>query len=431
MLEKYKVFTGLFFGAFWVLLTFGFISEELMPPLIPLRSVVMLLCDAVFLILGLYSLRDRRDQIVFGSFVVLGCVSSYLNNLGVVFIVNGARDFFGMLFAIPICRFLLKSRFSDRFIESFDKQLWIFLILQTFCVTWQFFRYGPGDHGGGSMGNGFSGIVTTLIYIISFYLLSKKWNYGNYWMELWKNKVYVFLLFPTFLNETKIGFLFLLAYFLLLLRVEWKTVFKVLISIPLIIVAMIVAGYAYLTVTGQTFESVFSQSAMDDYMVGEDPEELVELGMAIQDGIYEREDIGQVDIPRFSKLIFIPEALKDAAGGSLFGAGLGQFKGGTTLSLTPYADTWAWLLGGSVPYIFFIVIQLGVLGAAWLFYNLFTVMLPQSPMPLGRNIKIFVWLILALMMFYNDSLRFFPFCAIIFYIILFGYVNVTEKHAKI
>ena len=123
-------------------------------------------------------------------------------------------------------------------------------------------------------------------------------------MELWKNKVYVFLLFPTFLNETKIGFLFLLAYFLLLLRVEWKTVFKVLISIPLIIVAMIVAGYAYLTVTGQTFESVFSQSAMDDYMVGEDPEELVELGMAIQDGIYEREDIGQVDIPRFSKLIF-------------------------------------------------------------------------------------------------------------------------------
>ncbi|MDE5961389.1 MAG: hypothetical protein K2H08_06720, partial [Duncaniella sp.] len=105
--------------------------------------------------------------------------------------------------------------------------------------------------------------------------------------------------------------------------------------------------------------------------------------------------------------------------------------GGTTLSLTPYADTWAWLLGGSVPYIFFIVIQLGLLGAVWLFYNLFTVMLPPSPMPLGRNIKIFVWLILALMMFYNDSLRFFPFCAIIFYIILFGYVNVSEKHAKI
>ncbi len=26
MLEKYKVFTGLFFGALWVLLTFGFIS---------------------------------------------------------------------------------------------------------------------------------------------------------------------------------------------------------------------------------------------------------------------------------------------------------------------------------------------------------------------------------------------------------------------
>lgn len=427
MVEKYRLYTGLFFGALWVMLTLGFVSEELLPPLQVARNYLALLCDLVFLCLGVYALHFKRDIIVVVVFFAIGLVSSLLNHLGPIFIINGARDFFGLLFAVPICRFLLKSKHRDRFIESFDKQLWIFLFIQAFCLVWQFIRYGANDHGGGSMGNGFSGIVSTLIYIISFYLLSKRWKFGNYWHNLLDNKVYIILLFPTFLNETKISFVFLLAYFLLLLPIEWKTVFKVLISLPLLIVGMIGAAYAYLGITGQTVESVFSQAAMDDYMVGEDPEELVKLGLMIQDGTYDREDIGQVDIPRFTKIIFIPEALEDAAGGVLFGAGLGQFKGGSVLELTPYADTWLWLLSGSVPYVFFIMIQLGVLGLIWFLYSLISVLAPKSPVLLGKNIKLYVWIILALLMFYNDSLRFFPFCVILFYIVLRGYVNVPKE----
>ena len=104
MLEKYKVFTGLFFGALWVLLTYGFISEELIPPFLPLKSFVFLLCDIVFLGLGVCMLRSRRDIIVAVSFLVIGVISSKLNNVGLIVGINGARDFFGLIFAVPVCR---------------------------------------------------------------------------------------------------------------------------------------------------------------------------------------------------------------------------------------------------------------------------------------------------------------------------------------
>ena len=423
MVEKYKVFSGLFFGAMWALLCFGFVAEELIPPLASAKSAVYLLCDFVFLVCGLYTLRNRRDIIVFGSFVVLGVVSACLNHLGFVFTVNGARDFFGLLFAAPIIRFMLTSRHRERFIESFDKQLYIFLWIQAFCMTEQFLRYGANDHGGGSMGYGFSGIASTSIYIISFYLISKKWKFGNYWGELAKNKVYVFLLYPTFLNETKISFLFLLAYFLLLLKFEWKTVFKLLVSTPMIIVGMIGAGVAYLGITGQAMEAVFSEDAMEAYMVGEDPEGLMEVAELIQDEVYTIEDMGGVvDIPRFTKIVFVPEALSYSSGGILFGAGLGQFKGGTVIEMSKFASEWQWLLSGSLPLSFSILIQLGIVGFVWFVFNIVTLMAPRSASLLGINIKCFIWIIILLILLYNDSLRFFPFTFILFYIAMRGYV---------
>ena len=293
-------------------------------------------------------------------------------------------------------------------------------------MTEQFLRYGANDHGGGSMGFGYSGIVSTSIYIISFYLISKRWKFGDYWGELARNKVYIFLLFPTFLNETKISFIFILAYFLLLLPVEWKTMFKLVVSIPLIIVGMLVMGATYLSVTGQALESVFSQEAMDAYLIGEDPEELMEVAMYIQDGTYDIEDVGSVDVPRFTKILLIPEALADSKGGVLLGAGLGQFKGGTVLEMSSFALEWQWLLSGSLPLSFSIAMQLGVLGLIWFLFDIMTILFPRSSVLMGMNIKMFLWIILILVLVYNDSLRFFPLCFFLFYIALRGYVEVKK-----
>lgn len=244
-----------------------------------------------------------------------------------------------------------------------------------------------------------------------------------------KNKVYVFLLYPTFLNETKISFLFLLAYFLLLLKFEWKTVFKLLVSTPMIIVGMIGAGVAYLGITGQAMEAVFSEEAMDAYMVGEDPDELIELAELVQDEVYTEEDMGgSLDIPRFTKIVFVPEALSYSSGGILFGAGLGQFKGGTVIEMTKFASEWQWLLSGSLPLLFSILIQLGIIGFAWFVFNVVTLMAPRSTSPLGINIKCFIWIIILLILLYNDSLRFFPFTFILFYIAMRSYVGLRADN---
>ena len=96
------------------------------------------------------------------------------------------------------------------------------------------------------------------------------------------------------------------------------------------------------------------------------------------------------------------------------------------LDYTPFAERWTYLLSGSIVGALIIFIQMGLLGFVWFLYNMVSVLIPRSPLLLGNNIKLYVALILSLVMFYNDALRFFPFCFIIFYIVLRGYVGVKE-----
>ncbi|MCM1076573.1 MAG: hypothetical protein NC411_04350 [Bacteroides sp.] len=426
MIEKYKLSTRLFFTALWILLTYGFVTEEFIPVLSPYRSYVFPLCDIIFLILGLVTLRSKRDIIITISFVLIAGISCKLNRIGIVTAFNGGREFFGLIFVVPFIRYYLESKYRERFITSFDKQLFIFLILQAVCITWQFLRYGANDHGGGSMGNGYSGIVSTLIYITSFYLLSQKWTYGNYWGNIAKYKIYFILLYPTFLNETKISFIYIVLYFLLLLPIELKTVFKIFASIPFILIALISLGFVYLAATGQSSDSVFSQTAMDEYLTGNVEDDIVELALAVQDDIYDPEDMGMLEIPRFLKLALIPEAMIDSDGGVMFGAGLGQLKGGTVVEKTPYAERWSWLLSGTNHGALIIFIQLGIMGFIWFVYDIVTVLVPHSNNILGKNIKLYVSFIILLMMFYNDALRFFPFWAIIFYIVMRDNIRTLE-----
>lgn len=416
MVEKYKLYTGFLFGALWSLLCFGFVSEELVPPLEKLRPAVYLVCDAIFIILGIIALRNKRDVIIVLSFLFIAIVSKYLNHLGIVYFINGIRDFIGLLFAFPIIRYLWHSKNGPRFVASFNKQLYVFLWIQAFCLVWQFIRYGANDHGGGTLGVGGSGTISTLIYFISFYFMSKRWDEAKtYWQNLRDNKVLVFLILPTFLNETKISFILFVCYFLLLMRVNWSLLRKIIVALPLILVCIAGLGYVYLDVTDQDADEVLSIDFYQNYLIGEDLDYLVEVGQKVADGLIETDNLWAVDIPRFSKIFLAPTALEDAGGGQLFGAGLGQLKGGTVLSYTSFASEYKWLLGGSRPMWFFIFIQLGYLGIIWYFINMAGVVGIRSAFPRGTNIRVFVCIIVLIGLPYNDSFRFIYYCFILFF----------------
>ena len=421
MIEKYKIYTCLLSAFLWLSLCWGFVQDELVPGLEHVRSFVFLFADFVFLVLGLYALRSRRDVYIVISFLLILLFSAVLNRQGIVTIFNGSRDFIGLLLAAPVIRMLLLSKYSERFEGSFDRQLLVFLSLQTVCVTWQFFKYGPGDYVGGSMGEGASGTISVLIYFISFYLMIRRWDCElSYFMNIRKNFLLVFLLYPTFLNETKISLVLFVFYFTLLVKIDRDIVLKAMKMFPIIIVLSIASVTVYSYVVDTDAGDVFTEDNMYNYFIGEDIDYLIDVAMKVQDQEIETDNVWAVDIPRISKLVLAPVILDDTGGKIWLGAGVGQFKGASVIGQTSFARKNNWFLQGSRPLLFFIIVQLGVIGLIWLLINLITIVQTGDRFTFAWNIRLYLYLLIAMSMLYNDSFRLYPYCFILFYIAMTG-----------
>lgn len=420
MIGKYNLFASVLFTALWTAICFGGIVQEVLPPLDALRSPVFLLIDLVFLGLGLFTLRNRWDIIMLLSFIAIVSVSAYLNHQNYVTVFNGLRSYFALIFGVPILRYLLNSKYSSRFIESFDKQLFILLCLHGVMVMFQFLRYGPGDYGGGLFGVGGSGQVSTYIYIASFYLLSKKWDFSkNFIVNLKANKIYFILLLPTFFNETKISFIYILVYFALLFPIDKKYISRFIVMSPFLLAAMLIGVFAYVQTTGN--DKMFNSEAIDIYLSGgEDASSLIELSVYVQDEGLDTDELWALDLPRFTKLAVAPEALSTAKGGILFGAGVGQFKGGRVVKLTNFSREYNWLLHGSVVSSFWFLIELGVAGLVWLVVFLISMLRYPDYRPMAKNIKIYLAVIWFLILIYDQQMTILPCMFIMFYICMEG-----------
>ena len=180
MIHRSNFIFRLFCITFWIVTCSPFVMEEFLTPLAAIRSYILILCDALIVMLGLMTLRDRRQVWLIVSFFALAFVSTILiNDIGWLNFFNGSRLFFGMLFVPSIVLYLLHDRQADRWRSGIERQLRIFLYVQAVCITWQFISYGAGDHGGGSMGMGFSGIVSALIILISYYFVARDFDNGG------------------------------------------------------------------------------------------------------------------------------------------------------------------------------------------------------------------------------------------------------------
>ena len=417
---------------FWLYATIGFVSEEVLPPLASVRPVLTLLLDGVIALMGLALLRARNDVWIVISFAVIAVLSAYVNHTGMMMFMNGFREFVGVLFVLPVMRFLLSGCRGAEFQRKFDRQLYIFLWVQVFCLVEQFVRYGANDHGGGSFGNFSSGAISTAIYTISFYLMTRRWNQDwNYAQNLAKNWVLIFLLFPTLLNETKVSFVYLLIYFLLLFKLNRAYVFKVLCALPFMVAALIAVGYFYIQATGENADYVFSADTMEMYLAGGDAEdEFIEIAQMAQDNPG-MEDINDwiVDLPRFTKIFMMDNLLKTERGGMLLGAGLGQFKGGTMVQSSEFAKTNDWYLRGTRPLTVFLFIQLGWLGFIWYLMTMWTDfnMKHNYGGALGKNVQWFILLLTLIFLFYIDAIRNLPLCVILFYVLATSTVQRGES----
>lgn len=401
MLDKDRLIFRLMCCAFWIMGTVGFVCTDLFTALIPARTYIEILVEAVVIAMGVATIRNRRDVWVVITFVLLVVAAAVINGQTPISYLNGCRQFLGLLFIPPVVRYVLLSPYARDFVRSFDRQLYIFLWLQVVCIGSQFLRYGAGDHGGGTLGNYFSGAISTIIYLISFYLMNKRWDRSkSYIKNLLDNKWLVILLMPTFFNETKVSLVFFVAYFVLLMKIDKAFILRLIISSPLVVVAAGFSWYAYAsTVNTQNVNADYFM----DYLVGLELDDYIELSMMVHDEDIETDNIWTMDLPRIGRFIAVPGALKDCAGGMLLGPGVGQFKGGSKVAQTGFAVKYAWLLDGSPIYIFFLIMQLGILGVIWGFWAVFSLCLTPDHHQRNLNIKFYVAMVMILIMIYNTS----------------------------
>ncbi len=402
LIDKDRLYINTFLALFWVRALIGFIADETGAQ--GLSSAFMLLYDAGLALLGLMLLKRISDKIFLLVFVVAGYwVTCVYNGYSLVFYINGLREFLYILFLLPIFRYMYSSPRTSEFSRRFDQALYIFLWVQVFCLTWQFIKYGANDHGGGSLGNGYSGTISTLIYVISFYLMKRRTvGSTDYFANLANNKDLLFLLIPTFLNETKISFLFLPFYFLLLMPIDRRFLVRMLFMAPITVAILFGVFWLYLNVTENDAEVTSLDYYTEEYLYTDD-DELLDLAEAL----YENNDEdGLVDLPRFTKYIMLPELNSEYPGHSITGYGIGQFKGGTFVGKTKFFEDNEWILAGSVPYGFHLYIQFGLIGVVfmiWFIVNVFKSRVKHTYV--DKGVVIYMAIVFVLILFYDSSFR--------------------------
>ncbi len=415
-----------FFFLFWVLGCFNFVYQELIPPLEGLLTPINIVGDAMLMLLSFYTLRKPTDALIIACLFILSFVSSCIaNNLSLVLWANGTRSFYGTIFLIPVLRYIWsKPLLYKEFIRTFDKHIFIWLCVQAVCVVEQFIRYGAGDKVGGSFGDGGSGMVSFCIYFASFYLLNKRIDYKNAFQSIRKNIVLVILLFPTFLNETKVSFILLLMYFLLLFPINRDYIRRVIMMAPVAVIMMAGAIIVYIDTVDQSDSMLDPKFLMEEYLYKDYTEE--EMASAVE-WIMENET-NIPDLPRFAKMGFISYVIEQNGNHWLVGLGLQGFNGATNIKPTKVVEEYNWFYLGTNPYVCFIIVQLGLLGSIWavIFYFLLYTSCP-SGFRKNKNISIYSILSLIIILAYGDLIKTASFCLIFF---TFTFLQWTPKNVK-
>lgn len=425
--RKSILIEGLLMGVFWVLAVVGFICDEIVPGLESLRTYIMLGCDGMLVLLGLACLRHRADFAFIGSLLLIGFASSLLfNRLSIAFSVNGMRVFLGAMFIYPIFRYFMdEPNRREHFIKTLDKNLELFLWLQIPCIGFQFIMYGAGDHGGGSLGNWYSGTISMMIYFISFYLMRKRINPKHFLGSIVNNFKYVMLLTPTFLNETKISFVLLVLYFILLMPIDKRMFVRALFIIPIMSILFLIGYTTYkMTYNGEVSRTadgidIFSEDYLIEYM-------FIDLERAEEDATWnmENSESGRADVPRVTKFLLLPMFEEDNPGHIPLGFGAGHFKGGTKMSHSELYEEYEWYMIGTIPYLIHVYLQLGVVGILW-FIVFLTSLLFRHPKDYSKrdlNIQIFYILLVGINLFYIESMRLPIFCFVLYGLIAIAWL---------
>lgn len=319
--------------------------------------------------------------------LLISIILSFVFNLtNPITLVNGLREIIILPVGLSVMHMVFLLNKTDYFLKFVKVFILFFLIIQIPTSILQYLEYGSGDFVGGSLSKGNSGVLTLSIFIFIFTLVNYDYAYRN------RNKLSALIMYsplfiPVILNETKITFVILPIFLISLFEIKnMKSILLVglLVSITISIFAFFY--YSESQKTNNPIEDVFSKDFLKDYLAGDV-------------GSYE-------DVPRLTKIQMALFLLKDNLGNFFFGYEYGAFKGGSYIGKSDFAMQYEWLLTGSRPYLFYLLISGGV-SLFFIFLSLIKQLIyfQYGTIKLNKFQKLFFISIISIILFYNDSFR--------------------------
>lgn len=302
---------------------------------------------------------------------------------------NGLRSVIVIVCCFIILESIYKQDIASLFAKRFITFAYVFLCFQIPISVLQFLEYGPGDKVSGTIGQGGSGVLTFTIFILIFILLESGAKFTVSSIDKVKGFLRLFIFFiPVALNETKITFVLLGLFFLSFLN--FKKLKSSLMMIVVSIGAIIIFSFLYSSQENVSYENplegIYSQDFLSDYLLGDKDQ-------------YE-------DVPRITKIILGTRILSES-GNLILGEDYGAFTG--EANSTEFKNKYEWLLKGSRPLIFFLLISGGLLLTVLLsvifIYSLFSN--TESPNLIrSKPLLNFLKIVFMLLLFYNDGFRY-------------------------
>lgn len=395
---------------------YRFVGTYMLPVVANLSTFILIFCDGILILLGIYSIRKFSFYItMLLIFTGISMITFLFNEDQVSLIthLNGLREFLVIFLSLNFCDYIL-SKEGYRINKIFIKYLFVFLIFQLITSVIEFIKYGACDEVGGGFAFGGSGVLTLMVFISSFYLIINRATINKFAdIDFYKSAKYFILVIPAFINETKITLILLPVFFVLLLRFN-KTQFLNSVMI------MLLAGISLFI-----YSSVFGDIAAGGGVVGVENPFKDFLNKDYIRSYFYNQNLDSYNVSRFTKIQVGLDILSDDKSSLFFGNGLGLFKGTNLLGTSYFTQRYFWLLSGSKNYLFILLIQLGIVGSLLILYSILYPLIKTyystgvSKVLLVKRFNIYLLFSLIMMFIYNSSLRFGAFTLLIAFFVAF------------
>ena len=369
------------------------------------RTMLYVAFDGLIIFLSLLSLAYLRGRLIWIVLFILACIGVNLSysSSDLLYSLNGVRE---ILILVSMVIFYNKifsednEDVAEEYVELMKKFAVLFLIAQLPVAFMQYYQYGPTDYVGGTFGNKGSGILTLSVVCMVFFL-------SHFVRSNTQRVLLYFCLVPLLLNETKLSFILIPVLILLIhFQPKLKNILGGLVAAGLFLYIF----NMYYSNEGLDFDNsmagIFSKDFLDAYLFGD---------------IYSSEDI-----PRFTKIVLGWRLAAEETRTLLFGVEYGIFKGGTMVQSSQFGESIQWLVSGTRPYFFFLILQGGLLlvaGLTWMLFHINRYFVKNN-----NKFKTFLLMIFLMILFYNDALRNQGFVVIYFFTVFYANSNLYNRN---